>query len=52
MGTVVFQSIPGKGWTQEALDRMADSCHAFRREGPVMVRLHADMAGGGNQGDE
>jgi hypothetical protein len=52
MGTVVFQSMPGKGWTPESLERMADSCHAFRQDGPVMIRLTAEAADGANQGDE
>ncbi len=44
MGTVVFQSLSREVWTQEALDWMVDSCHAFRQEGPVMVRLSGEVA--------
>ncbi len=44
MGTVAFQSLSREVWTQEALDWMADSCHAFRQEGPVMQRLSAEVA--------
>jgi hypothetical protein len=43
MGTVVFQSAHGKSWTPESLERMADSCHAFRQGGPVMVRLSDEV---------
>lgn len=52
MGTVVFQSMPGKGWTSESLERMADSCHAFRQGGPVMVRLAAEMVENSNHDNE
>jgi hypothetical protein len=44
MGTVAFQSLPGKGWTRESVERFSDSCYAFRREGPVVVRLTAETA--------
>jgi hypothetical protein len=44
MGTVVFQSAHGKDWTPESLEKMADSCHAFRQGGSVMVRLSAEVA--------
>jgi hypothetical protein len=43
MGTVVFQSAHGRGWTREALDGMTDSCHAFRQDGPVIARLNAEI---------
>jgi hypothetical protein len=39
MGTVVFQSSHGTGWSRESLESMADSCHAFRQDGPVMAYL-------------
>jgi hypothetical protein len=44
MGTVIFQSAHGQSWTPASLERMADSCHAFRQGGPVMVRLSAEVA--------
>jgi hypothetical protein len=43
MATVAFQSMPSKGWTEEALAFLSDSCHAFRQGGAVMVRLAADV---------
>jgi hypothetical protein len=44
MGTVAFQSAHGKSWTPASLERMTDSCHAFRQGSPVMVRLSAEAA--------
>jgi hypothetical protein len=41
MGTVLFQSTHDSNWTPESLESMADSCHAFRQGGPVMVHLSA-----------
>jgi hypothetical protein len=52
MATVAFQSMPHGGWTQEALAGFANSCHAFRQDGPVMVRLTAELAERNNQDDE
>jgi hypothetical protein len=52
MGTVAFQSLPGKGWTRESVESLSDSCYAFRREGPVVVRLTAEMAGKANCDDD
>lgn len=48
MGTVAFQSMPHRVWTQASLERMADSCHAFRKGGPVMVQLTADISAKGH----
>jgi hypothetical protein len=44
MGTVAFQSKSGKSWTTQVLERMTDSCHAFRQDGAVMERLTAESA--------
>lgn len=44
MGTVVFQSLPGEGWTRETVAGFRDSCYAFRQGGPVMARLAAETA--------
>lgn len=52
MATVAFQSMPSNGWTEEGLAFMADSCHAFRQGGPVMVRLAADVGKRKNNVDE
>jgi hypothetical protein len=43
MATVAFQSMSRGSWTPETLTWMADSCHAFRQEGPVMVRLASEL---------
>jgi hypothetical protein len=43
MGTVVFQSAHGRDWTPESLERMTDSCHAFRQDGPVIAQLSAEI---------
>jgi hypothetical protein len=52
MATVAFQSMPGNGWTEEALAFMADSCHAFEQGGAVMVRLAEDIEKRKNKVDE
>lgn len=43
MATVVFQSQQRKGWSHNALEAFGDSCHTFRKGGPVMVRLLAEL---------
>ncbi|MES9970560.1 MAG: DUF2889 domain-containing protein [Candidatus Thiodiazotropha sp.] len=43
MGTVLFQTTHDSSWTSESLESMADSCHAFRRDGPIMVQLSAEI---------
>jgi len=43
MATVAFQSRPHNGWTQAVLEEFADSCHAFKQSGPVMVRLTSEL---------
>jgi hypothetical protein len=52
MATVAFQSMPRSGWTREAADGFVNSCHAFREEGPVMLRLAEELAKRNNQMDE
>jgi hypothetical protein len=43
MGTAVFQSGHGSGWSAETLAKRADSCHAFHRGGPVMAYLSGEI---------
>jgi hypothetical protein len=44
IATVAFQSMSHKDKSQEMVDLLTDSCHAFQQQGEVMVRLAEEQA--------